>query len=574
MKGFIGKNELNPFNKTKSQVKQKSKSIFKTPDARKVHRKVLNKISENFVFPDTSNLLSYFEFANEEDEIFNRQEFFKRIKNEGEKENSFLKNLEFPRKNWAPDYDVVVVTESGETFNELKQKGIPTQLLVSENDLQALEEKDIVQVLDCAEFSIALEQLPQAVFLNSIEEAYLERYLEELSGWKNNFEVLKENSYGDLKEKIEEIYPLFDLIKDNSDKRVLDKDGVESKVQEINDKIVQRAKDLSVSGEDLVEILSKGALPKEIKEIALEEIRKAGIPEEVIKIKIPLEVDEEELEKEISKQNTEKYSSVSESIKENSNKIKNLLEELKEISSLILEQDFIAGISKFMKDKNIFPEISNELNIQEAHNVFLDNPQPISFNLNENQKASILTGANSGGKTTLMEHIIQFISLKQLGLPVSSNGKVDLPLFSEIYYFAKNKGDISKGAFENLLDQMSKINLNENKKVLILADEIESVTEPGVAGKIISATADYFIKKGCYLIFATHLGHEVKNFLPEKTRIDGIEAQGLDEEFNLIVNHNPVLGRLANSTPELIVERLAKSRQEDYFKHLHGFLRR
>ena len=86
-----------------------------------------------------------------------------------------------------------------------------------------------------------------------------------------------------------------------------------------------------------------------------------------------------------------------------------------------------------------------------------------------------------------------------------------MPLFSEVYYFAKNKGSSDKGAFENLLSQMAKIKPGNN--TLILADEIESVTEPGVAGKIISATAEYFLGKNCFLVVATHLGREVQKNL-------------------------------------------------------------
>jgi hypothetical protein len=74
------------------------------------------------------------------------------------------------------------------------------------------------------------------------------------------------------------------------------------------------------------------------------------------------------------------------------------------------------------------------------------------------------------------------------------------------------------------------------------------------------------------LIIATHLGHEIQNILPEKTRIDGIEAKGLDKDFNLIVDHNPVLGKLASSTPELIVERMANSQMKDYFIHSNVLL--
>ena len=114
---------------------------------------------------------------------------------------------------------------------------------------------------------------------------------------------------------------------------------------------------------------------------------------------------------------------------------------------------------------------------------------------------------------------------------------------------------------------MSKI--KAGKKTLILADEIEAVTEPGVAGKIIAATCEYFINLDSYLVIATHLGYEIQTCLPKKARIDGIEAKGLDNEFNLIVDHNPVIGRLAHSTPELIVEKMSKTFNEEYFKFLN-----
>ena len=145
--------------------------------------------------------------------------------------------------------------------------------------------------------------------------------------------------------------------------------------------------------------------------------------------------------------------------------------------------------------------------------------------------------------------------------------KIKTPIFSEIYYFAKNKGSASKGAFETLLTQLSSI--KPGKQTLILADEVEAVTEPGVAGKIMQATIEYFVPRGCYMIIATHLGQELQKQQPANTRIDGIEATGLNDKFELIVNHNPVLGKLARSTPELIVERMSKTNKNEYFDHLY-----
>ena len=95
----------------------------------------------------------------------------------------------------------------------------------------------------------------------------------------------------------------------------------------------------------------------------------------------------------------------------------------------------------------------------------------------------------------------------------------------------------------------------------------------GFRTSLIERAGNYFIKKGCFLIIATHLGLEIKDILPEKTRIDGIEAKGLDENFELIVDHNPVLGRLAHSTPELIIESLAKTQDDEYYQHIYKFMK-
>jgi dsDNA-specific endonuclease/ATPase MutS2 len=564
---FIRENNLSPFNQSKTQLKQKY-SIYKTTDAKRIHNRTLQKISENFIFPETSNILHFFKFTNDVTEIKKRQLFFSNLQ-KIQLENSFLQELKKPKNWWKPRYDVIVVTEDAETYNKLKKMNCPVQMLISEQDTVLLEEKDVVQVINCPEFQIALESLPQAVFYKEIEEIYLERYLEEFSGHINNLEIINKNpTIKTLKELTEELFPLIQLTKDGESNSI-DPDELESKIITANQKIEEKIKQLTLSGSSLIQILSKGDLPRELKQTIEETIEELKIPRQVLEIGIPLKLDEEELQKLIQHQNANEFSELAETIKDNSDKLKKIPEKLKNLNDLILYFDFLAGISKFINSEMNFPEINHELIVQKSYNIFLENPQPISFNLSENIQASILTGANSGGKTTLIEHVLQLITLTQLGLPQS--GKNKFPLFEEIYYFAKNKGSNLKGAFETLLTQMSKI--KPGNKTLILADEIEAVTEPGVAGNIIAATTDYYIKQNCYLIIATHLGHEIQKILPEKTRIDGIEATGLTENFELIVNHNPKLGKLAHSTPELIVEKMANKENKEYFKFLNKFLK-
>ncbi|MBT3643032.1 hypothetical protein HN604_00890 [archaeon] len=562
---FISRNELSPFNDSKSLVRTDKESIFKTRDAKLIHTKVLTKISSNFVFAETQSIWNALSFTNNFSDILRRQEFFKSL---ARRDNSFLKNLKKPKKTWKPRYEIIVVTEDESTFVQLQKMDCVSQLLVNQNDVADLERYDIVQVVDCEDFRLMLERLPQSIFIDSIENVYLERYLEEISGWRENFTILRKSDVSEnIKKAIHQLEPLFNLL-DNREGKIITEEEVEQVLEKINEKISAKVKDLTISGDGLMKMLGEGKMPPEILKIVTDAIEESKISEHIFNLQIPVSIDYKELEDQIKRLSANEFSDMAERVKRSSELLKKVPELLQELESLLLLEDFSLGIASWISSQknSSYPFESENVHFSDASNMFLSNSQPISFQLDSFNRCSILTGANSGGKTTLLEHLLQIISLFQLGLPIS--GTVHLPIFTDIYYFAKTKGSASKGAFETLLSQMATI--KPGSRTLILADEIEAVTEPGVAGKIISATAQYFIEKNCFMILATHLGGQIANNLPEKSRVDGIEAKGLDENFNLIVDHNPVLGRLAHSTPELIVERMAMSasKGKDYFEFL------
>lgn len=555
---FIQQNNLSPFSTSKTYIKP-PESIYKTRDAKSIHNKILSLISKNFIFSETYNLFNALEFPNTKEKLEQRQSLFKSIP---QLNNEILKKLQKLKPTWKPKYETIAVTEDEATFVELQKLSCPSQLITNEQDILDLQNYDLVQAINCDETSIHIEKLPQSIFVDSLQEIYLERYLELLSSWQPNLEILKQIPAQEIQELIQQLSPTLKLIQD-SKTQILSREKLDEKIEHINEKINEKIKQLTISGNELLNIVAQGKMPKEIQTIIETQIQEHNIPLEILNIKIPLEIDEQELDKLIKRQSANEFTDLAMKIKSSAEQLKQIPKQLEKLKALILIIDFYAGIKKF----SIFnyPTIQDNLNIQNSISLLIDNPKPISFQLDQEYKCSILTGANSGGKTTLLEHIIQLITLTQLGL--STPGQVSMPLYSDVYYFAKNKGSASKGAFETLLNQMSQI--KPGNQTLILADEIEAVTEPGVAGKIISATAEYFIQQNCFLIIATHLGQEIQPILPNKTRIDGIEAKGLDNNFNLIIDHNPVLGRLAHSTPELIVEKLASSTQEEYYKFLN-----
>jgi DNA mismatch repair protein MutS2 len=565
---FISQYELSPFESGKTSIRRGADSIFKTNDAKAIFTKVLNKLSTRFVFSETTNLWHHFSFLSDFSDIEVRQNFFRSLP--VGKDSSFLTLLKKPRKDWSPQYDIVVVTEDEHTFTELQKMDCPVKLLFNENDLSDLERYDIVQILDCETYGGVLERLPQGVFIDDISNVYLERFLEVLSGWRENILVLEgaDVSSG-IAEIVSSLKPLFDLIT-NKGANLLTVEYAEEVLEEINEALNDELRLMTITGDSLVKILSEGKMPPHFEDLISGLLNKSGLPSEIFNLKIPLDLDRSSLDAAIMRQSANEFTNLAEEVKRRSAEVKRIPELLARLSSLLIFEDFSLGVSTYLSEFSTYPRYTESFGMSESQNYFISGAQEISFSLDRENQCSILTGANSGGKTTLLEHVLQNITFYQLGLPIS--GEVSMPVFTDVYYFAKTKGSAGSGAFETLLSQMSKI--KPGARTLILADEIEAVTEPGVAGKIISATAEYFISRGCFLIVATHLGYEIAQVMPNRARIDGIEAKGLDADFNLIVDHNPVLGRLAHSTPELIVEKMANMYDAEYFTFLRDHLKK
>jgi hypothetical protein len=185
-------------------------------------------------------------------------------------------------------------------------------------------------------------------------------------------------------------------------------------------------------------------------------------------------------------------------------------------------------------------------------------------------RLNLLTGSNSGGKTMCILTCAQSIILAQIGFP--SLGEFKFVPFDELYYYKKSSGQLSAGAFETTLLQF--VHLAQSPKYkLVFADELESITEPNAASKVLAGIFSLLLQsKSNYGIFVTHLAELLQKEMPPplraQVRIDGIEATGLDENLQLIVDRSPKFDFMAKSTPELILTRLARSgspQQQSFF---------
>jgi len=175
---------------------------------------------------------------------------------------------------------------------------------------------------------------------------------------------------------------------------------------------------------------------------------------------------------------------------------------------------------------------------------------------------TLLSGVNSGGKTSTLDLVALVVVLAHMGLPVPAE-RVELTRFEELHYYAKSQGTLDAGAFEATLRDFAELTEGAENR-LVLVDELESITEPGASARIIAGILEALAAQDATAVFVSHLAGEIREAAAVDVAVDGIEAVGL-VDGELRVNRSPVKDHLARSTPELIVEKLAGESDRDGF---------
>ncbi|GAA0652532.1 MutS-related protein [Salarchaeum japonicum] len=186
--------------------------------------------------------------------------------------------------------------------------------------------------------------------------------------------------------------------------------------------------------------------------------------------------------------------------------------------------------------------------------------QPVTYGVGDHStgdapsgdRVTVLTGANSGGKTTLLETLCQVALLAQMGLPVPADsaevGLVDALVFH------RRHASFNAGVLESTLRSVVPP-LSGDRRTLMLVDEFEAITEPGSAADLLHGLVTLTGRENALGVYVTHLADDLAP-LPGNARIDGIFAEGLTPDLELAVDYQPRFDTVGKSTPEFIVSRL------------------
>ena len=470
---------------------------------------------------------------------------------ESEEDNSYLTDLGLNQY-----YPIITATDSPLLKEELMNydlvfyvysqgildfEGMPNLIMVS------IDENDY-------------EIVPEKIINFFVQNRELFSKVHEIQKIRNNETVLGE------------IIPILDEL-NIIDKREVDiEDLVLSLKDDMDDELEKSIKKVDLEGDEILNLLNNNFPPKiskifdEIISKRKEIIReKTGMSFDPYLRTYPIQIDEAEIQRVTLEQSSRKENDIFDIKKSAAIELNSIKERaIKEVEDTI-KFDYEFSLGSFAYEYGLCrPEFCDEIRLKGALHLELalekdkDYVQKVDYQLTPDENIALLTGANSGGKTTLLETLTQISVMAQMGLPVSADS-AEIKLFDEVYHFSK-KRSLDAGAFESFLNVFIPI-VTTNSEKLVLLDELEGITELDAAVKIISTFIDMIKESNSYGVIVTHMARELMNYTD--IRVDGIEAKGLDEDYNLIVDRTPKMNFLAKSTPELILKRIYEKSDDD-----------
>jgi dsDNA-specific endonuclease/ATPase MutS2 len=496
--------------------------------------------------------------------------------------SNLLKKINYSVKD-KPEYDSAraLLVESRNDYHRLLEMNLNRYCtIITAEELENLEDYEfVVYVYSTGEIELDNTFNVVMVTADSLQYEIVPETV--LSYFYTNYNllssILKIKKILGRESVIGEVIEILDSLQSlKVDESIFD-EAVESAKIKADKKLKDSIKKIDLKGDEILALMNEG-MPGKIQKIfdevikeARDEIKeKTGSSFDPFIQKYPVEIDYRELERIKKQVIANQHIDAFEGKVKAASRLYDLKEKVESEIQEVLEFDYEFAIGCFAHYYNLNPPVlGDEFNFKGAvHlNLVLENGfniQKIDYSLEGPENVALLTGANSGGKTTLLETMAQISIMTHMGLPVCAD-KATVKLVDELYFFSK-KRSLDAGAFESFLNTFMPVVITDTSK-LVLLDELEAITELEAAVKIIASFIDLLKESDSYAVIVTHMAREIMKYT--EVRVDGIEAKGLDENYNLIVDRTPKMNYLAKSTPELIL-RMIYEKSDGKMKDIYG----
>ena len=215
--------------------------------------------------------------------------------------------------------------------------------------------------------------------------------------------------------------------------------------------------------------------------------------------------------------------------------------ELKLFHTNILQLEVLMAKAKYsIESKGHFvPDNSGCLVLVQAKHPLIKNAVPIDLEMDENTRALIITGPNTGGKTVALKTVGLLAMMHQIGLAIPSAEGSKLPVFDSIFADIGDEQSIgqSLSTFSAHITNIAGIIAHSTSLSLALLDELGSGTDPQEGSAIAMAILDHLIGKKSRLLVTTHHGI-LKNYGFSRKEVENasveFNAQTLSPTYRII----------------------------------------
>jgi hypothetical protein len=471
-----------------------------------------------------------------------------------------LEGVEHPTEpRPQPERDVAVLLDEGPILDQAREEDLDRWVeIVTENDH-----------VDHHGFVLAAtnDPAPQGAVHITVGRAWEAAPWADRAWAETNRELLEALSHlAELLDTDDHATPILEALDEEGVEEIPDLGEIAREcVETANETVEEEIEDVSISGQDVLEVMQGGRSKavqavisdahQEARELFKERTDLVGAP---FTDEYPLEVDHQKLERLEREQRQDRALERYRAAREVAAAVREHREGVEAMVADAIELDRWQAIARTAHELGLgVPQPADSFSVEGALHLAL-RPEGTRVDYPLPDGVALLTGANSGGKTTLIETLAQVAWLAHLGLPVPAD-EADVPVLEGLAYYERPR-QLGAGAFEGFLRTIEDL-LLDGEDVLVLADELEAMTELEAAAAILAEVVDRLDDREAPAVLVTHLAPYILEHVDART--DGIEAQGLDEDNELVVDRTPKVDVVARSTPELILQRLRNEADDE-----------
>lgn len=184
---------------------------------------------------------------------------------------------------------------------------------------------------------------------------------------------------------------------------------------------------------------------------------------------------------------------------------------------IMVHYDFLFAKAKYCRSIHACKVLVNESDeiklIEARHPLLGEKAVPLTFEIGHNQKALIITGPNTGGKTVTIKTVGLLTLMVQCGLHIPAMEGSNICIFERILVDIGDGQSISENlsTFSSRIVNIIEILKETNNRTLTLLDELGSGTDPGEGMGLATAILETLYEKGAIILATTHYS-EIKEF--------------------------------------------------------------